>query len=458
MYLAEGLANWVTTVETLPPRAREAALHCVLDLVASAVAGLPTPGAMAARQAAGRIWGEGPVAIWLAGSRASLTGATFANAAAGSMLDIDDGHRSAAGHPGAAVVSAVLTAADVHGADAERALAAIAIGYEIGVRIAACRDLRTIDTVCTGRWAGQAVAAAVGRLRGMSPEPIAHAMAICGTIAPYLTPADFTQVGNHVKEAIPFAAANGAAALDLAAAGYAGPTDFLDDPRFFDGGRLMAGLGGERWLIEGAYFKPYGCCRWAHAALDIVLELRRQGAVSAGDVEAIRVETFARALQLNNQPAPRSLQAAQYSIPFCLAAALVHGREALLPMVDPALLDDPAVLALAARVELVVDPVLDQAFPLGVPARVSVTLPGQMICRTVEAPWGEPANPMRWEDLLEKLDILGTQVLQPESAAALRHGVDALAAGEIRPLLAALRQPALGLPASRGTIGEVRAA
>ncbi len=47
------------------------------------------------------------------------------------------------------------------------AIAAIAIGYEVGTRIAASRDLRTLDTVITGRWCGQGAAAAIGWLKRM---------------------------------------------------------------------------------------------------------------------------------------------------------------------------------------------------------------------------------------------------------------------------------------------------
>lgn len=441
--LARQLVEWMLAIEVAPAAAREAARRSVLDQLAAVVAGVSTDGATAARRGAPLAWGRGEVPIWLTGERASPAAAVFANAAAGSMLDIDDGHRAAAGHPGAAIVPAVLAVAESIGADAARALTAIAIGYEIGVRIAACRDLRTIDTVCTGRWAGQAVAAATGWLRGLAPETIAHAMAISGMVAPYLTHADFTQIGNHVKEAIPSSAANGITAIELALAGYQGPTDFLDDHRYFDGEKLVSGLGGERWMIEGSYFKPYSCCRWIHAALDAVLELRAQGRISAENVRAIRVETFEWALKLNNQPAPKSLQAAQFSIPFCLAVALVHGRDVLVPMVDPTLLADPKTLAVAARVELALDPELDLAFPAGVPARVIVTLADETITRTVLAPWGEPTNPMGWDDLLRKLDGLAAGRITPEAASALRAGIEALTAGELRPLLHALQAPSL---------------
>ncbi len=93
--------------------------------------------------------------------------------------------------------------------------------------------------------------------------------------------------------------------------------------------------------------------------------------------------TFPRALVLPNDPAPANLEAAQYSIPFCVALALVRGAGALLPMRE-AHLADPEVLALASRIRLSVDPSYEEVFPAAVPARVVIASRG---------PDAEPCRP-----------------------------------------------------------------
>src|SRR5204863_9106160 len=103
-------------------------------------------------------WGAGPGAIWFSGTRSTPAGAAFVNAACACSLDLDDGHRTAAGHPGAAVIPGVFAVLDAADGDAHRALTAIALGYEIGVRISAARDLKTVPTINSGLWSGQAVA------------------------------------------------------------------------------------------------------------------------------------------------------------------------------------------------------------------------------------------------------------------------------------------------------------
>lgn len=443
MTVAYTLASFACDTTRLTPAARAAAVRAVLDLVAAAIAGSTTSGGIAALKAAPVAWGSGPAACWFSDVRLTTPGAAFVNAAFASMLDLDDGHRAASGHPGAAVIPAVLATAEAHGADAERVLTAIAIGYEIGVRIAGARDVDTLHTFDSGLWCGQGAAAAAGWLRGLDATRIANAIAIAGTTAPGQTATAYTKLmGNNVKEGIPFATALGLVAVELAAAGFTGPVDFLDEEARYERSVLSADLGA-RWLIETAYFKPYGCCRWAHAAIDALLQLMQQERLSASDIKGVHVETFTQALSLNNDLAPPTLEAAQYSVPFCLAAAAIHGAEALLPLEEP-LLRDPAVLAFAPRVTLAIAPDLDPMFPRSVPARIAVTTPRGVHRQSVLAPRGEPVNPMSENDLLAKFSTIAKRQLAPAHEAALLQAIDAFAAGDLAPLLGALsRVPTL---------------
>lgn len=428
------LARWVVSVEAIPVKTRLATVNVVADAVAAAIAGYELSGAAAARAAASKIWGEGNCAIWFASRTGSLSNAAFANSMTACILDIDDGHRAACGHPGAAIVPSVLAAAEELGASGERTLIAIAIGYEVGVRVIASLDLRKIDTLVTGRWCGQAIAAAIGWLRGEDADNIAEAMAIAGAVAPYMLVAEYTQVGNHTKEAIPFGAANGVLALTLAVNGFKGPLDILDHESY-DGDLIANGDGG-RWYVETTYFKPYSCCRWIHAPIDAVLSLREQ--VNWDDVTDIEVQTFERTLSLNNQLAPTTVQAAQYSTPFCVAAAALKGAECLQPMSE-ALLKDERIYALAAKVKLSVDPVLDAMFPAAVPGRVRVTVGGRTLEAEAMAPKGEFTNPMSWDELTAKLSAISNPRLGEARTVDMISALLSLRdQSELRPLLVQL--------------------
>src|SRR5262249_19377830 len=235
---------------------------------------------------------------------------------------------------------------------------------------------------------------------------------------------------------IPWAPATGLTAVELAANGFTGPVDLLDDDARYDQGVLTEGLG-QPWRIEDVYFKLYSCCRWAHAAIDGMLEIRAQEQVAADDIVAVRIETFAQTLALNNDLVPPTLEAAQYSVPFCVAAAAVHGPAALLPLEETALADR-ALLECARKITVTVDPALDPLFPAAVPARVIVETRGARFSRMVLAPRGEPSNPLDWDDLRAKFEALATNRLAPGATTALIDPITSLHGADLLPLLSAL--------------------
>ena len=440
MALARELAEFVSETTAVPAATREMAVNAVLDLMTAAVAGYDSPGGQSARHAAQTIWGMGDATIWYAPIRLTVPGAAFANSAVASMLDLDDGHRAAAGHPGACIIPAVLATAESYGADADRVLTAIALGYEIAIRIAAARDLNNLDTLVTGPWCGQGAAAAAGWLRNLSPAHLAQAIAIAGSSAPNLAAVAYSEVmGNHVKEGIPWATATGLAAVDLAQAGFTGPLDLFDNEKLYDPARL-SGLLGETWLIESIYFKPYSCCRWAHAAIDALLELQAEGAISPATIQEIEVHTFNRVFRLNNDRAPANLEAAQYSVPFCLALAALHGPDALLPLTED-LLGDREVIALAERVRLHIDPDLDAMFSEAVPARLEIAMPDGRVTRTILTPKGEATNPMTRNDLITKFETATENLVDGTLSSTLISAIKRLEEGHLQPLFDALARP-----------------
>lgn len=437
--MAEGLS----AVTVVPAAALDAARRALADLVAAAVVGHGTPAAQAARSAARRGFGPGPAACWFTSARLTPPGAAFTNAVAASALDLDDGHRAAIGHPGAAVIPAVLAEADARDHPPERLLGAIAVGYEVAVRIARARHPARLDTVASGRWCGQGAAAALAWLRGLPAGTMAHAVGITSTTIPALFPAGPLVNSGHVKEGIAWSTVTGAFAADLAAAGFTGGLNTLDNEAAYDPAALLDGLGGPSWLVEGVYFKPYSCCRWAHAPLDALDALLAGAGATAGDLEEIEVGTFVRALTLANEAQPTSLEGAQYSIPFALALLALRGRAALLPLRD-ASLSDPEIPRLAERVTLVVDPELDAMFPARAPGRVTLRLrDGRRLEKRVLSPLGEPDNPLDWPALIGKFRLATQGSADGGFLDALASALLSLQAGDMEPLRIALRSTAM---------------
>jgi 2-methylcitrate dehydratase PrpD len=418
--------------EDIPAAAIDQAVWCVLDLLGAALAGFGQASARSVRAFARGFCPPGSSGIWFTAESLSPAGAAFCNAAAGSALDLDDGHRAAGGHPGAALIPSLLAVAQPLNAPGRDVLAALVVGYEVAVRAAAARHPATLDTFSTGRWCGFGAAAVQCWLEGRGPEILSQALAISGIHAPLQSASAYSRIGHHVKEGIPWATFTGLAAVDLAAQGFIGPLDIWDHPAYYDGRRILDGFGRD-WAILGTYFKPYACCRWLHAALDAWQAIAGQG-IDHREVERIEVFTFQRAVDLPNAPDPASLEQAQFSLPFCLAVAALEGPGALLPLpVD--LLGQPRLASFARKVNLQLDLALEAEFPAQAGARLAVHTTKGVFSGQVDHPRGDPVHPLSVEELTSKFFILAGHLLEHEAAERilravlnLRHGrLDGLA-------------------------------
>ncbi|WP_414442693.1 MmgE/PrpD family protein [Burkholderia sp. 22PA0106] len=382
------------------PSTRDAVLRCLTDLLAAAAAGCREPGVRAVRRVARDTMRDGDVPIWFSGQRSSALGAAWANSAAAAALDLDDGHRIARGHPGAAVIPVALAVARTTGASPDRLVNAIAIGYEVGVSIAAART----SYGNTGTWSACAVVATAAALREVAADRIAHALAIAEESAPnqlFLSaPAQAVRPeGSDVKEGIAWSVVTGMTALDLAEAGYTGPRNRLDSPLHYGfPDDFVAGAAGH---VHHVYFKLHACCRHVHAPLDALIALMTRHRIDPASIESIEVWTYGGALRITNKVRPEHLADVQYSIPYCLALVALRGERALLPLTARALGDDAAT-ALAMRVHVRLDPSLDARFPAQTLARVAVTSHGVRYESDVTAPRGEADMPLTDRELEAK--------------------------------------------------------
>lgn len=424
-FVIDRLATMCTSVSAAPARVLDATRRTLVDTIGAAAAGAATRAGQASLNGAPLIWGTGDCSIWFSAQRSTAVGAAFVNATYAAALDLDDGHRKASGHPAAAIIPSVLACAEHSGAGADTILTAIALGYEVAVRVSSSREIDALRTTDSGLWCGYGVAAATAWLHGVSAATMSHAMAIAGQTSTSQAATGFTRIGHTVKEGIPWATANGIQAVMLAKAGHRGPVDMLDDPDTYVRTPLVD-VPGDAWAIEGAYFKLYSCCRWAHAAIDGALTLQLRMSLSSCDIDTILVETFERALSLPNLPDPSTSEAAQYSIPFCIALALVHGERALLPLKE-AYLGDGAVVALARRIKLVSLRNYEHAFPASTPARVTIVGKGQVDQEEVLLPRGEPLNPLTHKALESKfLALAEKSPFEEKRAMALLEAADGL--------------------------------
>ena len=408
--------------EALPVALRDQAVRCVLDLVGVAIAGTRTPMAEISARFAHEQFAPGSATVIGSAKPLSVTGATWVNGASASALDMDDGHRMAMGHPGASVIPAALAMAERTGASGREFLAALVAGYEVAVRASAARVPWYKDKMySTGIWGVFGATAAAGKLLGFDEATLQSALGTAGSHGSF-PPGGLQSNHAMVKETIAWSGMTGVSAALLAQQHFVGPADFLDYSERWDTSALVAGLGdlGEAAILR-TYFKPYAVCRWAHAAVDAVLELKQRHQLRIDEIETIEVETFWEVTRLANDQ-PSNTIAAQFSIQFALAVALLYDRIGPAEVSD-AHLHDPAILSLARKVRVAVDDMLDREFPAKTMARVTMHTRRGDLRTTVEYPRGNPENPMSPAELEAKFQLLTRDLISDERRQRLHAAI-----------------------------------
>lgn len=392
------------------------AKRCLLDTLGALIAGSQTPVAAIIRRTALAQFGGDQAAIMVSGERVSAAGAALANGFMVNALDIDDGYRTAKGHPGACALPPLLAAAELAGdCRGDAFLTALVIAYELGIRAGVIRHATYACYHSSGSWGAIAGAAAVGKLLAFSEDQLLHAMGAAEYHAPIAPMMKGIATPSMGKDSIGWGCMVAVLAALLAWDGFTGISPLFDDAPDPSWVRSL----GRRWEILNLYFKPYAACRWAQPAVAGGLKIFREHGLAADQIAEIRVRTFAAATRLPNAP-PRDTEAAQYSLAFPVAAALVDGEVGPTQVMPPRLFD-PELLALMERVSTEIAPEFEAEFPAKAPAEVIVkTTTGQTFrSGRVEARWEPPDSLPTDEELEEKFSWLAEPVIGAGSARAL---------------------------------------
>ncbi|MEF8786064.1 MAG: MmgE/PrpD family protein [Haloarculaceae archaeon] len=352
--------------------------------------------------------------------------AAFCNGAAGTVLELDEGHRFAAGHPSVHVLPALLADAEVGYGNSEAFVRSFVAGYEVAVRTA--RALGTLESGYHphGVWGAVGGAAAVARSRDLDPETTRTAMAIAANYAQH-TRFEAATEGATVRNA--YAGMSNLSALvavDQAEAGFTGLDDGivrhlgLAAADEVETAALSADLG-ERWELAHGYFKIHAACRYTHPVLDALAAL--DGDIDPADVESVLVETYPAAARLT-ETRPRNQLQAKFSIPFAVATALLTGETSPQSFEADAITSEAK--ALAERVTVTVDDDIAARAPDQRGARVTVETANGTISKEIVAPKGGDHDPISEARLEEKFHTLVGPVIGPGRAETLWESARAL--------------------------------
>ncbi|MEV0846086.1 MmgE/PrpD family protein [Streptomyces sp. NPDC049954] len=437
--LATQLAEAVTALQwdDIPPEVRETAKEHLLDAVGLALAATTMDFGKAIHDAGQRLdgsAGSGTTTVLGFGTRLTPAYAALVNGTLIHGLDFDDTHIGAIYHATAPAAAAALAIGEEVDASGEELLLAYVTGLEVGCRLAKAGaghfHLRGFHP--TGIIGTFAAACVVAKLRGIDAQTLQSALGLCGSQA-----AGILELNDSwLKRMHPGWAAHAAiSAVTMAQAGFIGPATVFEG----EGGLYKAHVAlkptatvlgipdiGSEWHTTDIALKPYPCCHFTHACIDAVANvLKNLGTdrLTADDVEQITCTVPSMIIPMVCEPrerktAPPTIYDALFSVPYVTAARLL-GRPMDLAMFYDEPLDDPEILALAAKVTCVGDP--DTEFPWHFPGAVSVTTTtGRVVQSAVADSRGTKEDPLLRDEILTKYQRVVARALP-------RHQADTVA-------------------------------
>lgn len=398
-----------TDFSAIPGPALETMRDVVLGVLGTTIAGASAEGCGTVVELARELGGRPEASVLVHGDKVPAQQAAFVNAVMARALDFEDSMAPGA-HPGAAVVSAALAAAElaggVSGADF---LAAVTVGTELAVRMNLGEaEYDGFDP--TGVCVPFGSTAAAAKILGLSEAETLHALALA-----------FCRCGGSFQANVDGALAvrviqgwvseTGVTCARLAGRGITGPRNFLDGVYGYfhlfgrdrvGSGKVLSGLGTE-YQVDRLVFKKYPSCGGTQASTELILGLIDEEGLEADDVEhvEIRIVPYLHRLvghpfQLGSNPKVN----AQFSVRWCVANALVR-KGSTLAHFEADAVGDPAVLRLVEKIDAVPDATLDARGHSAVDMCV-MTKGGKEYLRKLDVAPGFPGNPLTKNDQLRR--------------------------------------------------------
>src|SRR5215510_557822 len=450
MQASRRLATFVAGArfEDVPAEIVEKAKRHILDTLGAGLAGATSEEAKRAHAALLVTDAPGPTIVWGTHHKLSPRNAALTNGTAAHAFELDD--TGGCDHSGAVVLPAALASLEIAKRPVSGAefILAIVLGYDVARRV--------LDSFggypahnepgwhSTGTCGTFGAAAAAARILALDADKTAAAISTAASFSSGLWA--FIHDGAMTKRLHAGRAAEGGLlAAQLASADVTGPARIFDDVwgGFFKtfGHRppapeaLLQNLGTD-WRMRHAAIKPYASCRDTHAAVDAVRRILSRRPLQPEDIAGVRVRVNQF---LNGMVGGRdcaTLPAAQMSLPYAVAAALVFRANGLLAYTEQRR-RDPKLLAMIERIQIVTDPTVVSS------AASSLTLQlhdGSSIEEPTAIALGAPENPVDDRALLAKFEELAGLIVTTQARTELGAAVlDLSAKTEVRTLFPLLR-------------------
>ena len=254
-------------------------------------------------------------------------------------------------------------------------------------------------------------AIACGHLLGFDVERMTNALGIAGSLSSGLVAFARSGDGAMVKR-LHFgrAAEGGLLAASLAADGFTGPSTVLEGDCGFlkafcderDDDELTRGLW-NTWLTSRISMKRYACHTAGHTPVQAIVDMKASGPIESRDIQSIEIKVGQKELRRHDIRDPTDIMIGQYSVPFCVALAIVADARDPRTFRD-ADVNNPELQSVMERIRLVP---WDTPSPSPIASTVTVTMRDGKVLSAVVADFkGTPDNPLNASELRDKVLLL----------------------------------------------------
>lgn len=416
--------------DKLTPVSIDMAKKCILDWLGVSIRGSQEQPAKIIRQTI--LHSEAEQATVFDGSqgKATVFDAAFCNGSASHTLDFDDLHNPSIIHLATVVVPGVFAVAEAEHKSGKQMIAAVCAGYEAGGRIGESVIPESYFFWHTTGTAGTfGAAAAAANLLQLSSEQTLMCYGSAGTQAAGLW--EFLKEG-AMSKALHAGKSSYAGVLSayLSRNGFTAASSILEGEKGFcramvqepHWDRLTDGLDSAHLRIDENSFKPYACCKHAHAAIYAAQVLKQEHSLQAEDIAEVRLYVNDITDYLINNPQPQNPYGCKFSIQYCVSAMLGFGAVGIEQFAQD-IIYDGKVRGLMAKTKVIRDAAIekihqDDASKLASKVEI-VCNDGTVYELQVDYPKGDPDNPVTWDEAKAKFMHLAVPVYGQQQAGNL---------------------------------------
>lgn len=350
--ITKQLSHYIVTTqyEDIPPAVVERAKNLILHTIGVSLAALDLQQGQDALEIAREVSSgndAGEATLWGDGRKVSFDAAVLLGGALGDMLDWED--CSWTGHPSAGVIPAAVIGAEVYKKSGRDLITAVVVGYEVYQRIAMSGGAN-IDGVNIF-----AAVVPIAKLAGLNEEQVNQALGMataCSAAPGVLHEATMSDSLNYLYS---LKTADAVTIVRTAQLGIDNLEDAFDDPtayllhqRSSTPEWFLKDLG-TVYLLMDIMVKHWPANMYVQTYAELADTIRRKYHIDPDHIAEIYLEPSVEFRHYKSETGYESLTQAQFSIPYCVAAAFYHPNAGSV-WYQPETMKDPKVVALMNKV------------------------------------------------------------------------------------------------------------